>query len=230
MKRTAISTNDAEIQTLRFCIGDQMNTNTVVGLFDYYSNADKAVQALKDYGVDGNRISIVARDNDTLPQESSVVTGATAGAATGAATGGLLGLMAGLSALIIPGIGPVIATGTLASALATALGMTAIGAGVGAATGGLLGVLVDLGFPPEDAEFYTEGVKRGGILVTVQTNPEEAEEISEILRGAGAVDRETRRQTWQNDGWSSSDDESTTDEITTTDEEIETFDEESYRR
>ena len=143
-----------------------MSRNTVIGLFDYYSNADKAVQALKDYGVDGNRISIVARDNDALPQESAVVTGATAGAATGAATGGLLGLMAGLSALIIPGIGPVIATGTLAGALATTLGMTAIGAGVGAATGGLLGALVDLGLPHEEAEFYAEGVKRGGILVS----------------------------------------------------------------
>lgn len=199
------------------------NTNTVVGLFDYYSNADKAVQALKDYGVDGNRISIVARDNDTITQESAVVTGATAGAATGAATGGLLGLMAGLSALIIPGIGPVLVTGTLASALATTLGMTAIGAGVGAATGGLLGALVDLGFPREDAEFYAEGVKRGGILVTVQTNHEETEEISEILRRAGAVDRETRRQTWQSSGWTSFDE-------TLADEETEIPDEEAYRR
>ncbi len=204
-----------------------MNTNTVVGLFDYYSNADKAVQALKDYGVDGNHISIVARDNDALPQESAAASGATAGAATGAATGGLLGLMAGLSALLIPGIGPVLATGTIASALATTLGMTAIGAGVGAATGGLLGALVDLGFPREDAEFYAEGVKRGGILVTVQTNITDAEQISEILRGAGAVDRETRRQTWQNAGWTAFDETSKDGEI---DEEIETSDEESYRR
>jgi hypothetical protein len=201
-----------------------MNTNTVVGLFDYYSNADKAVQALKDYGVDGNRISVVARDNDTIAQDSAAATGVAAGAATGAATGGLLGLLAGLSALIVPGIGPVIATGTIASALATTLGMTAIGAGVGAATGGLLGTLVDLGFPREEAEFYAEGVKRGGILVSVQTDVAEAEEISEILRGAGAVDRETRRQTWQNAGWTSFDE---TDEI---DEEAETSDEEAYRR
>jgi uncharacterized membrane protein len=212
------------------------NSNTVVGLFDYYSNADKAVQALKDYGVDSSRISIMARDNDTIPQESSAVTGATAGAATGAATGGLLGLMAGLSALIIPGIGPVLATGTLASALATTLGMTAIGAGVGAATGGLLGALVDLGFPREEAEFYAEGVKRGGILVTVQTSATDAEQISEILRGAGAVDRETRRQTWQNAGWTSFDESLTDDDEKITfaddqvDEEIETSDEESYRR
>jgi hypothetical protein len=205
-----------------------MNMNTVIGLFDYYSNADKAVQALKDYGVDGSRISVVARDNDTLSQEgSAAATGATAGAATGAATGGLLGLMAGLSALIIPGIGPVIATGTLASAIATTLGMTAIGAGVGAATGGLLGALVDLGFPHEEAEFYAEGVKRGGILVSVQTDEQNAEQIGEILRGAGAVDQNTRRQTWQNAGWTSFDESENI--VDAEDEEVET-DEESYRR
>jgi uncharacterized membrane protein len=211
-------------QNAHFFLGDKMNTNTVVGLFDYYSNADKAVQALKDYGVDGNRISVVARDNQTTSQDSAAVTGVAAGAATGAATGGLVGLLAGLSALIIPGIGPVIATGTLASALATTLGMTAIGAGVGAATGGLLGTLIDLGFPREDAEFYAEGVKRGGILVSVQTSPEEAEEISEILRGAGAVDRETRRQTWQDAGWTSFDESGEPYNV-----ESET-DEEAYRR
>ncbi len=174
-----------------------MNTNTVVGLFDYHSNADKAVQALQDYGVDRNRISVVARDNDTI--RGGTATGA--GAATGAAAGGLVGLLAGLSALVIPGIGPVIATGTLASTLATTLGMTAVGAGIGAATGGILGALVDLGFSHEEAEFYAEGVKRGGVLVSVETDIEDEDEISDILRGAGAVDMDTRRRTWQDEGW-----------------------------
>lgn len=203
-----------------------MTTNTVVGLFDYYSNADSAVQALKDYGVDGDRISVVARDSDTIPRrDSAAASGVAAGAATGAAAGGLVGLLAGLSALIIPGVGPVIATGTLAGALATTLGLTAVGAGVGAATGGLLGTLVELGFPREDAEFYTEGVKRGGILVTVATDVGEAEEVSEILRGAGAVDRETRRQAWQNTGWTSFNENVEYDA-----EATRNTDEESYRR
>jgi hypothetical protein len=146
-----------------------MNTDTIVGLFDYYSNADGAVQALQDYGVDGSRISVVTRDNDTI--ERGNTTGA--GAATGAAAGGLVDLLAGFSTLVIPGIGPVIATGTLASALTTTLGMTTVGAGLGAAAGDLLGALVDLGFSREDAEFYAEGVKRGGILVSVQADLEE---------------------------------------------------------
>lgn len=167
--------------------------NTIVGLFDDYGTADRAVQALRDYGVDGNRISVVTRHNDA----SNQVTAVEAGAATGAAAGGLVGLLAGLSALLVPGIGPVIATGTIATTLATTL----VGAGLGAATGGLLGVLVDLGFSKEEAEFYAEGVKRGGVLVSVGTDSQDEEQIREILRGAGAVDMDTRRQTWLENGW-----------------------------
>ncbi len=193
-----------------------MNTNTVVGLFDYYSNADGAVQALQDQGVDNSRISVVSRDSDSMVRGTATRAGAT----TGAATGGLVGLLAGLSSLIVPGIGPVIATGTLATTLAATLGMTAVGAGLGAAAGGLLGALLDLGFSQEDAEFYAEGVKRGGILVSVQTDVDDEDEISDILRGAGAVDMDIRRQTWQNGGWTSFDETS----------EAERSDEEAFRR
>ena len=191
-----------------------MNTNIVVGLFDYHSDADQAIDALQDYGVDSNYISVVTQTRDAIKGG----TAAGAGAATGAAAGGLVGLLAGLSALIVPGIGPVIATGTIASTLATTLGMTAVGAGLGAATGGLLGALIDLGFSKEDAEFYAEGVKRGGVLVSVETDPQDKDDISDILRGAGAVDIDNRRQTWQNEGWVSFD------------EEAEKFNEAAYRR
>lgn len=190
-----------------------MNTNTVVGLFDYYSNADGAVHALQNYGVDRNRISVVTRDNDAIERG----TAGEKGAATGAVAGGLVGLLAGLSTILIPGIGPVIATGTLASILIASLGMTVVGAGFGAATGGLLGAFVDLGFSETDAEFYAEGVKRGGILVSVEADTENEDEVRDILRTAGAVDLDTRRKTWQDEGWTSF-------------EEIEKSDEDSYRR
>lgn len=169
--------------------------DTVVGLFENYYNADRAVQALYDYGVDGSRISVITRDNEKL-----YGTYAKAGAATtGAVTGGLIGLLAGVSSLFIPGFGPVIATGMIASALASAIGTTAIGAGIGAATGGLLGALVDLGLSKKDAKFYAEGINRGGTLVSVLSNMDEKEKIREILSSAGAVDLDTYRPTWEGD-------------------------------
>ena len=172
--------------------------STVIGLFDQYSEAEHAVYTLEQYGVDQSKVSLVKRDGDKLDHDN---VNAGKGAATGAATGGVIGLLAGLSAIVIPGIGPVIATGVIASTLATTLGMTAIGAGVGAAAGGLLGALVDLGLPHEEASFYAEGVKRGGVLVTVDANSGQEERVKEILRSAGAVDMNTRRHNWENEGW-----------------------------
>lgn len=65
------------------------------------------------------------------------------GAGTGAALGGLGGFLVGLGALAIPGIGPVLAAGPIAAALA--------GVGLGAAAGGVIGALTELGIPEDDA-------------------------------------------------------------------------------
>jgi uncharacterized membrane protein len=172
--------------------------HTVVGLFDHYMEADRAVNALQEYGIEGKHINVVTRDSEDVRSGANA---AGAGAATGAAAGGVVGLLAGLSALIIPGIGPVIATGAIASALATTLGMTAVGAGIGAAAGGLLGALVHVGFSQDDAEFYAEGVKRGGVLVFVETETRDEGQVTVILRDAGAVDVNSRRKMWQDEGW-----------------------------
>jgi uncharacterized membrane protein len=170
----------------------------VVGLFDTRNGADRAVEALKDNGFDDSVISVVARESDSSEGDA---TAAGTGAATGAAAGGLLGLIAGIGAIAIPGIGPVVATGLIANALATTIGATAVGAGIGAATGGMIGALVDMGLSREDAEVYAEGVKRGGVLVFVEANSTDEEQAHVILDGAGSVNAETQRKTWQHDGW-----------------------------
>ena len=185
---------------------------TVVGLFENYEDADRAVSELSARGFGRNEISVAARDNairDRLARTSSgeraVAESAGAGAIGGATIGGLGGLLVGLGALAIPGVGPVIAAGTLA----TVLGTTAAGAGIGAAAGGLIGALVGLGIPEEDATFYAEGVKRGGVLVTVQANDNRASEALNILRSANAVDVDTQRNAWQKSGWSGRFDDAT---------------------
>jgi hypothetical protein len=180
---------------------------TVVGLFDYYQDAERAVSELNARGFTSADISVAARDT-TLQQrvvgdkDAAVAESAGAGAVGGAAVGGLAGLLVGLGAIAIPGIGPVIAAGTLA----TALGTTAAGAGIGAAAGGLIGALVGLGIPEEDAHFYAEGVKRGGVLVTVRTGDERAPEALNIMRQFNATDVNTRRREWETAGWNRFDD------------------------
>lgn len=107
--------------------------------------------------------------------------GAKAGAATGAAAGGLGGLLVGLGALAIPGIGPVIAGGAAATAIATAL----TGGAIGAAAGGLTGALVGLGIPENQAKVYNDRLNRGDYLVMIDGTEDEVRRAETILKRRG---------------------------------------------
>jgi uncharacterized protein (TIGR02271 family) len=62
--------------------------------------------------------------------------------------------------------------------------------------------LTGMGVLEQDAEFYNEGVNRGGYLVTVSCDDDKADEASAILRRCGAVDIDERAQSWRQEGWS----------------------------
>jgi hypothetical protein len=106
----------------------------------------------------------------------------------------------GLGALTIPGLGPVLAAGPLAIALSTLLG-AGVGAAAGGVTGGLLGALIGLGIPEEEAEYYAEGVRRGGVLVTTQVQDGIADQIVNILDRHHPVDIHQRAAQWKEQGW-----------------------------
>ena len=183
------------------------NRRVYGGLYTDRDAAERGIRRFHEAGYEPNRIGIIARDRDEagkLAEETGagVAKGAATGAVAGGILGGLAGLLVGTGALAIPGIGPVVAAGTLA----TVLGSTAAGAGIGAAAGGLIGALVGLGIPEEDAQFYAEGVKRGGVLVTVQTNDDRAQDALDIMRRANAVDVDTQRNAWRSSGWNRFDD------------------------
>lgn len=184
---------------------------TVVGLFESASDARQALQELRDAGFDGDDISLVANNArgdygddaefNTTTRDGTVSEaeeGAGLGATGGAVLGGLGGLLVGLGALAIPGIGPVIAAGTLA----TTLGTTALGAGIGAAAGGLTGALVGAGIPEEDANVYAEGVRRGDALVTVRADDDaEAQSAADIMNRNNVVDIDDRGEQFRSSGW-----------------------------
>ena len=155
---------------------------TLVGLFYERQQAEQAIQELKAAGFKDDQIGVLMQDKDSGQQlaESTgtkVSETAASGAIGGGVAGGVLGLLASIGALAIPGIGPIVAGGVLASTLA--------GAGIGAAAGGLLGALVGMGVPEEHAKYFEEGVRAGGILVTVETG-RRRDEAREILLGRGA--------------------------------------------
>lgn len=179
---------------------------TIVGLFDDFNEAQRVVQDLEGAGFNRSDISVVANQTAAIPSGSTAsgatdAAGTASAAGTGAATGGLvggaIGLLTGLGLLVIPGIGPVLAAGTLAATL----GSTAVGAGIGAAAGGLIGGLTHAGVPEDEAGYYAEGVRRGGTLVTVNSPDERTDEAVAILNRHNAVDVENRGAAYKQSGY-----------------------------
>jgi uncharacterized protein (TIGR02271 family) len=161
---------------------NQTTGRTVVGLFHSQADAERAIQRLKDAGFSQDEIGVAMKDRQQQQDliegtGTQAAEGAAAGAIGGGVLGGVIGLLAGVGALAIPGVGPIIAGGTLASTLA--------GAGIGAAAGGLLGALVGMGVPEEDARHFDHGFRAGGTLVTVNAG-DRVEEAQTCLYESGA--------------------------------------------
>ena len=187
---------------------------TVVAIFDNFQIANSAVRELVDHGFSRDKISIIANNTrgeysvhhtdstvTTTPVADETGAGAGVGAGIGAAIGGVGGLLVGLGALVIPGIGPVLAAGPLAVALSTLTGV-GVGAVAGGVTGGLLGALIGLGIPEEEAGYYAEGVRRGGVLVTVTADEYNVDQITDILNRHDPIDIKERASQWRGQGWS----------------------------
>ena len=203
---------------------------TVTRLFDSHTEALDAVNELEASGVAHDRISIVSNNADNWHSgsdhstkgplgdangdgDNDVADGAGKGATTGGLLGGGAGILAGLGMLAIPGLGPVVAAGWLAS---TAVGAAA-GAAIGGATGGLLGALKEAGHSDEEANVYSEGVRRGGTLVSVRADDGEEDRLERILDGKSGFDATARGDAYRSSGWSQFDDTAepyTTEQIT----------------
>ena len=172
-------------------------SKTVTRLFDSYSDATTVVRELESIGVPHSEISIVANnahgEHDGVNDDGDV----TRGASTGAALGGAGGLLAGLGLLAIPGLGPIVAAGWLA---ATAAG-AAIGALGGAATGGIVGALKNAGHTDEEANVYSEGVRRGGTLVSAKVDDDSVAQAEAIMDRNRSVDAATRGAAYRSAGW-----------------------------
>lgn len=61
--------------------------------------------------------------------------------------------------------------------------------------------LGDLFMPDEDRYAYSEGIRRGGILVTAQVEDSHTDRAMDVLEEHGAVDLDQREQSWRAEGW-----------------------------
>jgi hypothetical protein len=167
---------------------------TITKVFEHYDHAKQAVTDLESAGFSSSNISLVAnkkyKNNEAVSNEG---TEAGAGAGIGAAAGGAVGLLTGLGLMAIPGVGPVVAAGWLAS--------TAAGAVAGGAAGGIVGSLIGSGVPDEHAHVYSEALRRGGTLLSVKAEDNEAERAHVILDRHEPLDPIVLGAEYRKTGW-----------------------------
>jgi hypothetical protein len=152
------------------------NGNNTTALFADRASAERAYAAALQKGYTDKHISVLMTEDSKKKYFDSVLVekvpgndaleGAGVGGAVGAVTGGTLAALAALgTSLLIPGLGLVIA-GPLAAGLA--------GAGVGGISGGLIGALIGWGIPQDKAKIYEDGLKNGGIILSVDDSVPDA--------------------------------------------------------
>lgn len=146
----------------------------VTAIFDSQTQAEQAVQALRQNGIRDADLSIIARHGEdaqvsgggSAAHGDDSASGATKGLLAGAGVGALFGLAAAL----IPGVGPFITAGALATSLGAAGGGAAAGAIVGGTTGAVAGALANAGYDEHEAHYYGNEIERGGVFVAVDTD------------------------------------------------------------
>jgi hypothetical protein len=144
-----------------------MNSNLVSAVFDNHADAERALSGLRAAGVSDSAISIVAQHEgkNTTTDGSGADTQEFVGKV---AAGAGIGTILGIAALAIPGVGPLVAAGTIASAAIPAAAVT--GAALGGAVGGLEKVMTDHGVSQDDARYYEGRVNDGGVFVSIDTS------------------------------------------------------------
>ncbi|MFT8243216.1 DUF2382 domain-containing protein [Roseomonas sp. BN140053] len=80
---------------------------------------------------------------------------------------------------------------------------TTAGAASTADDKGFWASLKDLFIPDEDRYAYSEGIRRGGVVVSAEVPDNLVEHAADVFEQHGAVDLDTREAQWRSEGWSS---------------------------
>jgi hypothetical protein len=161
------------------------NQTSVVAIFGQHSAAENAIKELKNGGFDVKKLSIIGRDYHS---EDNVVGFYNTGERMkywgkfGAFWGGLWGLLVGAAVLFIPGVGPVVAAGSIVTWIVAVLegavvvgGLSALGAG-----------LYSLGIPKDSIVKYETTLKAGNFVLIAHGTADEVEKARSILETSGA--------------------------------------------
>ena len=164
-----------------------MAESLIIAAFDDRNEADLAVDELEQAGFSDEQIGYAIRGDEAV--RGGMITdaigtkdreGAVKGITIGTAVGGMIGAAA---ALTLPGVGPVLASGILWTALGYA--------GAGAAIGGIVGALSGLGASEEDAVYFQRLFESGKAIVLVNAG-NRRDEARQILCKHGGYQAQLR--------------------------------------
>lgn len=161
-----------------------------VGVFATRQDAEQALNELKSSSFPMDKVSIIARDAQELigeAQASDRVGNQNVKAASGVVaetlTNSALGtVLVGLGSLAIPGIGPIIAAGSLGVALVATVASSGVEA---LAFNGLVKAFTDLGIPEEQARMYSDRLHKGNYVVIVDATEDDLRRATEIFEKQG---------------------------------------------
>ncbi|PKL79367.1 MAG: hypothetical protein CVV27_01925 [Candidatus Melainabacteria bacterium HGW-Melainabacteria-1] len=133
-----------------------------------YQDRNVADEELIGDKVNVNRDTGLEDDNDVKVKDPNALI-------KDSVKGGTIGMLAGAAALLIPGIGPVIAAGPIAAAIAA----LATGAAVGTTAGAMVGLFKDEGIPADRIDTYRAAFEAGKAVVIIKPKNEQ-DEMTEL--------------------------------------------------
>lgn len=154
----------------------------ISAIFDDHAEAEQAVRELRILGLGDTEMSVIAHHKGTTTARSGdgeVTDEDHRNVLRGILGGGALGAGLGVAALAIPGVGPLAAAGVIAAGvIPEAVG---IGAVAGAIGGTLNETLTKHGVSEDDADYYNDRIKHGGVVVTVEDTGVDQDNVREVL-------------------------------------------------
>jgi len=175
---------------------------TIAGVFNSRSDAERAIHGLRSAGIAEDRIASLVPGETDEAVEAAVPTTETEqpgmGTAMGGTVGGAMGVAGGASlgaaaaSLLIPGVGPVIAGGIIGAAL---LGVG--GAATGAAAGAALERGLADGIPHDELYVYEDALRKGrSVVIAFAGDDDSAEAARNVMAQAGAESIDAAREDW----------------------------------
>jgi len=157
-------------------------STSVVAIYDTHEQAELAVKALQESGIDMKTLSIAGKDTHT---DEQVVGYYNVGdrmkrwGGIGAFWGGFWGLLFGAGMFAIPGIGPILVAGPLVAWIVAGLEGAAVVGGVSAIGAGLFSI----GVPKDSIIQYEVALKTDKFVLVVHGTPEAVNHAKEIIEG-----------------------------------------------